>query len=271
MVSDFQVCINESQGESIPEIRFIDEKLTQLNITLVEVSTDEVKAENVLELDSHKNEHQGENKISKEKYSEKKEDLKEEVEIPMKKMKKDTHLNTKHMKLNSASKSNNESKIKISLCDDRGYPISSNKTDAHKVFNEELGADRNTLKKKKVAAVSSSGKKLKNNLDGKGFTGKVKENKIKSETKEEPIFLSRTVKVFKIASVDNGENHETQKIEKQAKHTKRSKKSKFRAVKFPTSSHGDDQPIGLATSNDNVIDRKERSFNPAVRILDLVC
>ena len=42
-----------------------------------------------------------------------------------------------------------------------------------------------------------------------------------SETKEEPTFSSRTVKVFKIASVDNGENHETQKIEKQAKQTKR--------------------------------------------------
>ena len=208
MVSDLLVCINESQGESIPEIRFIDEKLTQLNITIVEVSTDKVKAKNALELDSHKNEHQGKNKISKEKFFGKKEDMKEEVEIPMKKMKKDTHLNTKHMKLNSASKSNNESKIKISLCDDRGCPISSNKTDAHKVFNEELGKDRNTLKKKKVATVSSSGKKLKNNLDGKGFASKANENKIKSETKEEPTFSSRTVKVFKIASVDNGENHE---------------------------------------------------------------
>ena len=83
--------------------------------------------------------------------------MKEEVEIPMKKMKKDTHLNMKHMKLNSASKSNNESKIRISLCD-RGCPISSNKTNAHKVFNEELGEDRNTLKKKKVATVSNSGK-----------------------------------------------------------------------------------------------------------------
>ena len=96
MVSDLLVCINESQGESIPEIRFIDEKLTQLNITIVEVSTDKVKAKNALQLDSHKNEHQGKNKISKEKNSGKKEDMKEEVEIPMKKMKKDTHLNMKH-------------------------------------------------------------------------------------------------------------------------------------------------------------------------------
>ena len=69
--------------------------------------------------------------------------------------------------------------------------------------------------------MSNSGKKLKNNLDGKGFASKANENKIKSETKEEPTFSSRTVKVFKIASVDNGENHETQKIEKQAKQTKR--------------------------------------------------
>ena len=270
MVSDLQVCINGSQSESIPEIRFIDEKLTQLNITLVEVKANEVKAENILKLDSHENGRQRENEISNEKHSGKKEDMKEEVEIPTKKMKKDTHLNTKHKKLNNTSKSNKESKIKISLCDDRGCPVLNNKTDVDNVFIKELREDGNVLKKKKVAAVSNSRKKVKYNLDGKGFTSKANGHKSEGETKEEPIFLSRTVKIFKIASVGNAENHETQKIEKQAKQIKRSKKSKFSSVKFPASSHGDDQPIGLATSNDNVIDRKERLFNPVVRMLDFV-
>lgn len=244
-------------------MKFIDEKLTQLNITLVEVKADEVKAQNILELDSHENGHQRKNEISKEKNSGKK-DMKEEVEIPTKKMKKDTYLDTKHKKLNGTSKSNKDSKIKISLYDDRVCPVSNNKTDVDEVFIEGLREDRNTLKKKKLATVSISGKKLKYNLDGKGFPSKAKS---KGETKEEPIFLSRTVKIFKIASVDNAENHETQKIEKQAKKIKKQRKSKFSSVKFPASSHGDDQPIGLATSNDNVIDRKERSFNPVVRIL----